>query len=31
MDQVTRALIGDPFDFTFQRPIGRGTRPAELL
>lgn len=30
MDQVTRALIGDPFDFSFQRPIGRGTRSAEL-
>jgi hypothetical protein len=30
MDQVTRALIAEPFYFTFQRPIGQGTRPAVL-
>ncbi|PKN33327.1 MAG: hypothetical protein CVU61_14010 [Deltaproteobacteria bacterium HGW-Deltaproteobacteria-19] len=30
MDKVTKALINDPFYFTFKRPIGEGVRPAVL-
>ncbi len=30
MDKVTKALISEPFYFTFKRPIGQGTRPAVL-
>ena len=30
MDKVTKALISEPFHFTFKRPIGEGVRPAVL-
>ncbi|NPU84560.1 MAG: hypothetical protein HPY65_08715 [Syntrophaceae bacterium] len=30
MDKVTKALINEPFYFTFKRPIGEGVRPAVL-